>query len=73
MGAQVPPLQFQYDLKTPIKDAPKCVVPEIEEKIDDFTPIDAVSKARRNTLSSPLTVDVPKDASQPPASARRTK
>jgi len=44
-----------------------------EEKLDEFTPIDAVAKARRNTLSSPLSIDMPKDTSQPPASARRGK
>jgi len=40
-----------------------------EEKEDEFTKIDTAAKARRNTLSSPLTVDV----EQPPASARRAK
>lgn len=43
-----------------------------EQKEDDFTPVDPVIKTRRNTLSTPLTLDTPKEP-QTPASARRTK
>jgi len=52
--------------------ASHAAVPE-EEKIDDFTPIDPLVKVRRNTLSTPLMPDLPKEQLQPPVSARRTK